>query len=220
MKAALIVLALLAVAVLAAAAGCAALARRSTEATKSLEAKIPGKAAVVCFSQSKVRNTGTVAAWIAKHAGADLIELEPAAPYPEPYGETLKAAERDFASGALPALKAIPSLDGYDIVFLGSPIWYGTYAPPLGTFLAADALAGKTVAPFCTHGGGGAGRFGADIRKACPEAMVLDPLALRGSNQIERRLGLGVAAHHTEDDVIDWLDRIFRARDHFAKSFR
>lgn len=210
MKAGLVVLAVLAVAVLAAVAGCVALSRRSTAATKTVTAKIPGRVAVVFYSQSKVRSTGTVAEWIARHTGGDLLELEMAEPYPEPYGATLKAAEKDVSSGALPALKAIPSLDGYDVVFLGSPVWYGTYAPPVATFLAADALAGKTVAPFCTHGGGGAGRFPADVRKACPGATVLEALSLRGSNQIERRLDLGVGARHTEDDVVDWLDRIFR----------
>ena len=209
MKTLLLVLAAVAATVLAVAVGFMALSRRSTAATKPVTAKIPGKAAVVFYTQSKVRSTGTVAAWIAKHAGADLVELEMAEPYPEPYGATLKAAEQDVSTGALPALKAIPSLDGYDVVFLGSPIWYGTYAPPVGTFLAADALAGKTVVPFCTHGGGGAGRFPADVRQACPGATVLETLSMRGPNQIERRLGIGVGARHTEDDVVDWLNRVF-----------
>ncbi len=95
-------------------------------------------------------------------------------------------------------------------MFVGSPIWYGTYAPPFATFADAANLDGKTVAPFCTHGGGGAGRFFADVRKAFPAAKTLDGLAIRGSNQIERRLGTGVTSHHTEDDVVEWLNRIFK----------
>jgi hypothetical protein len=59
------------------------------------------------------------------------------------------------------------------------------------------------------EGGGGAGRFGADIRKACLGATVLDVLSLRGSNQIERRIGRGVGTRHTEDDMVDWLNRVF-----------
>lgn len=191
------------------AVGCIALSRRPTEATVPLTAKIPGKVAVVYYSQSKVRNTATVAQWIAKHTGGTLTELEMAEPYPEPYSATLKAVGKDFEAGTLPALKNLPNLDGYDVVFLGSPIWYGTYALPVGTFLKANPLAGKIIVPFCTHGGGGAGRFAADIRKACPNAKVLDRLVIRGSNQIERRMGLGVSVRHTEDDVVKWLNRIF-----------
>ena len=189
--------------------GCMVLSRRSTEATVPLTAKIPGKVAVVYYSQSKVRNTATIAQWIAKHTGGTLIELEMTEPYPEPYSATLKAVGKDVDAGTLPTLKKMPSLDGYDVVFLGSPIWYGTYALPVGTFLKKNQLSGKVVAPFCTHGGGGAGRFAADIRQACPDAKVLDGLVVRGSNQIERRMGLGVSVRHTEDDVVEWLNRIF-----------
>ena len=209
MKIAIIVCAAVATAAVCTIAGCRMFSKGSTDATIPLTAKLPGKAAVVCYSQSKVRNTATVAQWIAKHAGATLFVLEMAEPYPEPYFSTLKAAYKDFKAGTLPALKDIPDLDGYDVVFLGSPIWYGTYAMPVGTFLKANPLAGKTVAPFCTHGGGGAGRFAADLQKACPGAKLLEPLVIRGSNQIERRMGLGVSAHHTEDDVVEWLNRLF-----------
>ena len=209
MKIAIVICAVVAVAVICSAIGCMALSRRSTDATIPLTAKIPGKAAVVYYSQSKVRNTATVAQWIAKHTGGTLGEIEMTEPYPEPYSATLKAVEKDFKSGTLPAIKTTPDLSGYDVVFLGSPIWYGTYALPVGTFLKANPLAGKTVAPFCTHGGGGAGHFAADLRKACPGAKTLDQLVIRGSNQIERRMGLGVSVRHTEDDVVEWLNRIF-----------
>ena len=101
------------------------------------------------------------------------------------------------------------SLDGYDVVFIGSPIWYGTYAPPVAEFFKTHSFAGKTVVPFCTHGGGGAGRYFVDVRKACPAATVKEGLTIRGSNQIERRLGTGVTVHHTEDDVVNWLNAVF-----------
>lgn len=208
MKIAIIVCAAVAAAAVCSIVGCRMFSKRSTDATIPLTAKLPGKAAVVFYSQSKVRNTATVAQWIAKHTGAALFELEMVEPYPEPYFTTLKATYKDFKAGTLPALKEIPNLDGYDVVFLGAPIWYGTYAMPVGTFLKANPLAGKTVAPFCSHGGGGAGHFADDIQKACPAAKVLEPLVIRGSNQIERRMGFGVSAHHTEDDVVEWLNRL------------
>ena len=210
MKMVLIILGIIAVALACAVVGCSMFSKRSTEATIPLAAKPEGKIAIVYFSQSQVQNTALVAKWIQKQVGGDLVPLEMVTPYPEPYGETLKAANAERAAGTHPSLKPIPTLDGYDAVFIGSPIWYGTYAAPLATFFDDNKLAGKTVAPFCTHGGGGAGRFFDDVKKACPEAVVLDGLVIRGSNQIERRLDIGVTSHHTENDVVEWLNRIFK----------
>jgi len=210
MKVALIIIAGLAILAVCAVVGCKMFANRSTEATVPLTAKPQGKIAIVYYSQSQVQNTALIAKWIQKHVGGDLFPLEMVESYPEPYRETLKVAGNHHKEGTRPALKSIPDLTSYGIVFFGSPIWYGTYAPPVATFLDANKLAGKTLAPFCTHGGGGAGKFFSDVTKACPDAKVLDGLTIRGSNQIERRLGTGVTSHHTEDDVVEWLNRIFK----------
>ena len=211
MKVMLVILGIVVVAAIAVVAGCRILASRSTEATVALTAKLPGKIAVVYYSQSKVGNTATVAKWIAKHTGGELVPIETVEAYPDAYGETLKAAKKDMENGGTRAIKAVPSLDGYDVVFIGSPIWYGTYAPPVAEFFKTHSFAGKTVVPFCTHGGGGAGRYFVDVRKACPAATVKEGLTIRGSNQIERRLGTGVTVHHTEDDVVNWLNAVFAA---------
>ena len=211
MKVMLIILGIVVVAAIAMVAGCRILASRSTEATVALTAKLPGKVAVVYYSQSKVGNTATVAKWIAKHTGGELVPIETVEAYPDAYGETLKAAKKDMENGGTRAIKSVPSLDGYDVVFIGSPIWYGTYAPPVAEFFKTHSFAGKTVVPFCTHGGGGAGRYFVDVRKACPAATVKEGLTIRGSNQVERRLGTGVTVHHTEDDVVNWLNAVFAA---------
>ena len=211
MKVLLVILGVVVVAAIAVVAGCRILANRSTEATVALTAKIPGKIAVVYYSQSKVGNTAIVAKWITKHTGGELVPIETVEAYPDAYGETLKAAKKDMENGGTRAIKSVPSLDGYDVVFIGSPIWYGTYAPPVAEFFKTHSFAGKTVVPFCTHGGGGAGRYFVDVRKACPAATVKEGLTIRGSNQIERRLGTGVTVHHTEDDVVNWLNAVFAA---------
>lgn len=211
MKILLIILCVVVVAAIAFVAGCRILASRSTEATVGLTAKLPGKIAVVYYSQSKVGNTATVAKWIAKHTGGELVPIEAVEAYPDAYGETLKAAKKDMENGGTRAIKAVPPLDGYDVVFIGTPIWYGTYAPPVAEFFKTHSFAGKTVVPFCTHGGGGAGRYFVDVRKACPAATVKEGLTIRGSNQVERRLGTGVTVHHTEDDVVNWLNAVFAA---------
>ena len=135
MKVMLVILGIVLVAAIVVVAGCRVLASRSTEATVALTAKLPGKVAVVYYSQSKVGNTATVAKWIAKHTGGELVPIETVEAYPDAYGETLKAAKKDMENGGTRAIKSVPSLDGYDVVFIGSPIWYGTYAPPVAEFL-------------------------------------------------------------------------------------
>ena len=46
------------------------------------------------------------------------------------------------------------SADRYDVIFVGSPNWCGTIAPPLYAWLRLQNLSGKTVMPFCSHCGG------------------------------------------------------------------
>ncbi|MBQ7649684.1 MAG: hypothetical protein IJS15_01930 [Victivallales bacterium] len=191
------------------AVGCLLLSRRNTEATIKITAQLPGKAAIVFFSQSKVQNTAQVAGWIQKHVGGELVEVIPVKPYPDAYFDTLRESNRERQDGTPREIQPVSLPEDCEIVFIGSPIWYGTFAAPIATFLKENPLAGKTVVPFCTHGGGGSGRFEQDIQTACPEAKVLKGFSARGSNQIERRLDVGVLSHQTEDDVIVWLNSIF-----------
>jgi len=183
-------------------------AMRDTDATKKFTGRIPGRVAIVYYSQSKVRNTGIVAEWIRKHTGGDLIAIECEEPYPDAYFATLKATYAERESGKYRPIKPVPPLDKYDVVFIGSPIWYGSYAFPVAEFLKGNDLAGKIVIPFSTHGGGGPGNYERDVKAACPEAAVLPGWSARGANQIERRMNIGVTGHHTEDDVVIWLNRI------------
>jgi flavodoxin len=194
---------------LVALAGCRLFSRRRELATIAFAGIVPGKAAVVYYSQSKVQNTALVAKWIQKHVGGELVAIEPVEPYPEAYSQTLKVADKEHADGVEREIKPVSIPEDCEVVFIGSPIWYGTFAPPVATFLKGNPLSGRTVVPFCTHGGGGAGHFEQDVRVACPEAKVLPGFAARGSNQIERRLDSGVEAHHTENDVVAWLNGIF-----------
>ena len=66
------------------------------------------------------------------------------------------------------------------MIFVGSPCWWSTVAPPVATFLAGCDWAGKTVVPFMTHEGSRMGRSEEDIRKLCAGATLLGGLPLRG----------------------------------------
>ena len=119
-------------------------------------------------------NTEKAAKIIQKQTEADLYKIETITPYPEEYSAQVKLAKEELESGYLPPIKSLPeNIKDYDIIFIGSPVWWGTMATPVRTFLSSDALAGKTVVPFVTHGGGGADNSFTDTAELCKNCHVI-----------------------------------------------
>ena len=117
---------------------------------------------------------------LASQTGADLAELRPALPYSKDYGQVVRRAKEEILQGMRPdLLPPLPDLTPYDRVYVGTPIWCGTMAPPLASFLALQTWEGKRVFPFCTHGGGGKGRCEQDIRALCAGAQVAEMFSAR-----------------------------------------
>lgn len=112
-------------------------------------------------------NTRTVAGQIAELTGADLYEIKPAHAYPTDYNACVEAARAEKNASARPALQGqLPDVSAYDVVLIGFPNWWGTMPMPVFTFVESLDLSGKTVAPFCTHGGGGEQQCFADFARA------------------------------------------------------
>ena len=110
------------------------------------------KVLVAYFSHSG--NTRAVAERIAAATGADLFEIVPQKPYPAEYRAVVDQARREIAADYRPALKTdLPDAGRYDVIYIGSPCWWSTVAPPVATFLAAHDFTGKTLIPFMTHEG-------------------------------------------------------------------
>ena len=106
-----------------------------------------GKTLVAYFSWSG--NTQEMASYIAEQTGGDLLELQPETPYPTDYNECgdVALAERD--SDARPAIANLPeSIEEYDTVLIGYPIWWHTAPMIIGTFLESYDLTGVDVYPF------------------------------------------------------------------------
>lgn len=143
-------------------------------------------------------NTQKIAEIIQQKTRGELFELKPATPYPRNYSVCTQKAKQEIAVGSTPELKALPHhLKNYDCIFVGSPIWWHTMAPPLLSFLKSADVSGKQIIPFCTHGGGGAGGFSRDIAAQCTNAVLHDSLVLFGDG--------GSAA---ESDITAWLERL------------
>ena len=71
----------------------------------------------------------------------------------------------------------------YDVVYLGFPIYYHTMPVQVAEFIKSYDFAGKMILLFTTHGGSGLGRSVEKIKLMCPQAKVLDGLAV-GSAEV------------------------------------
>ena len=162
-------------------AGVAAMSRFAvaTEGQKKI------KTAVVYFSWSG--NTRFAAETIAKKIGADIFEIKAETPYNSDFNKCCDEAKPECYGKKLRPIKPIEGLDlaKYDLVFVGTPDWWGTMAPPVRTWAtqSKDALKGKKVCLFQTHGGGGMQRVGKEFAETVGDAAtVLAPKAFGGSS--------------------------------------
>lgn len=122
---------------------------------------------------SETGTTKTVAQEMQKQLGADIEAIECVKPYSGNFQETIQRGQREMQSGEYPALKALTKkIADYDVIFLGYPIWFGTYANPIVTLLKEQDFAGKTVVPFCTFGSGGLNTSSEALKKALPKAKI------------------------------------------------
>ena len=143
------------------------------------------KTAVIYFSWSG--NTRFAAETIAKKTGADLFEIKAETPYNSNFNKCCDEAKPECYGKTLRPIKPIAGLDltKYDMVFVGTPNWWGTMAPPVRTWVAQSkvALKGKTVCLFQTHGGGGMQHVGKEFAEVIGNAAkVLPPKAFSGSS--------------------------------------
>lgn len=143
------------------------------------------KALVVYFSCTG--NTKAVAEKISELIGADLYEIVPSNPYTDEdlnYNNDNCRANREMDDpDARPAIgsEAI-DVSGYDTVFIGYPIWWGTMPRIINTFLDTYDLSDKTVMPFCTSGGSGISKSVSDMKAQEPGADIRDGLRANGSS--------------------------------------
>lgn len=147
---------------------------------------------VIYFSHTGT--TKEVAAYLHTLVGGDLVELIPVDAYPAGYSAALDPAKQEQRENARPKIKdPLKSIDSYDVIYLGYPIWWGTVPMIVNTFLESYDFTGKTVVPFATSGGTGITQSINDIRNEVPKAEVKDGLLVKSNDSILPWLkGLGL----------------------------
>ena len=136
------------------------------------------KVLVLYYSQNGA--TKAVAEEICTRLGADSEEIVAVDPYNGSFQETIQRCLAEREAGTLPEIQPLKAdLKAYDVIFLGYPIWFGTYAPPVITLLNEIDLSGKTVVPFCTFGSGGLDSSVKDLKAKQPGADILPGYGVR-----------------------------------------
>ncbi len=165
------------------------------------------KLLVVYYSLSG--NTERIAKQLAESYDAErVVKIETVTPYTGSYDEIVDQGQREVESGFQPEIRLVDAfggeevtldLDDFDIIAIGTPTWWYTYAPAVSTFLKMYDWNGRTVIPFQTHGGW-KGHVMADFKKACGGA------ALRNKFDIQFDSTGGNTQISPQKDIDDWIN--------------
>ena len=138
------------------------------------------KVLVLYYSQTS--NTKAVATEIATKLNADIEEIVAVNPYDGDFKATIDRCIVEREQGTVTEIKPLAAdIANYDVIFIGYPVWFGTYAPPVATFLANTDLSGKKIVPFCTFGSGGLESSVKDMAEKQPKAEILTGYGVRAA---------------------------------------
>ena len=129
----------------------------------------------------EVGNTKIVADYISEIAGADQFEIVTHKYDGMAYTPLINLAKEEANRGELPPYEGdAPDLAQYDTVFIGGPVWWGTYPQVMFTLFRDINLDGKIVVPFTTHEGSGLASCVSDVKSAFPKAKVTQGFSIYG----------------------------------------
>ena len=138
------------------------------------------KVLVLYYSQGG--NTKAVAEEIKSRLGADIEAIVPVVTYDGDFQATIERSRKEMDEGAWPEILPVKSdIKSYDVIFLGYPIWFGTYAPPIETLIKTVDLSGKKVVPFCTFGSGGLDSSIKALKEKLPGTEILPGYGVRAA---------------------------------------
>ncbi len=126
-------------------------------------------------------NTEVVAEYVRDFTNADMFKVQPTIPYSKDYKTCIEEAKARV--GNAPIKDRISDVSNYDVIYIMTPIYWGTYAPEIETAIKDIDFSGKTIRIITTHEGSGLGSVLQDVKRICKGANVLDDaLAIRGSS--------------------------------------
>ena len=154
------------------------------------------KALVAFFSASGV--TKKLSEKLANAIGADLFEIVPEQLYTDADlnwrdKQSRSSVEMNDRS-CRPAISLkVDDMSGYDVVFVGFPVWWYREPSIIDTFAESYDFSGKTIVPFATSGGSDIGDSGKNIAELAKGARV--------------DAGMKFSANASEADLKAWAEK-------------
>ena len=145
--------------------------------------------------------TGTTmeaATRLAKVIHADLHEIVPEVPYTSAdlnwNNKNSRSSVEMADKSSRPAVASmVENMAQYDTVFVGFPIWWYIAPTIINTFLEQYDMTGKTIVPFFTSGGSGAGETLKYLKPSAPGANWVEPKNFN---------------YMSESDIITWTNSL------------
>ena len=132
-------------------------------------------------------NTEYVAEYVRDLTNADMFKVEPLVPYAKDYQTCIKEAKDRI--GNAPIKEEIGDISSYEVIYIMSPIYWGTYAPEVETAIKNLDFTGKTIRVITTHEGSGLANVVSDVKRICKGANVLDDaIAIKGTEAKDSKL--------------------------------
>ena len=132
-------------------------------------------------------NTEYVAEYVRDLTNADMFKVEPLVPYAKDYQTCIKEAKDRI--GNAPIKEEIGDISSYEVIYIMSPIYWGTYAPEVETAIKNLDFTGKTIRVITTHEGSGLANVVSDVKSICKGANVLDDaIAIKGTEAKDSKL--------------------------------
>lgn len=138
-------------------------------------------------------NTEIIAEYVKEFTNADIFKVEPLVPYAKDYQTCIKEAKERI--GNAPIKEAINDIKEYEVIYIMTPIYWGTYAPEIETAIKDLDFSSKTIRIITTHEGSGLANVVNDVKKICRGANILDDaIAILGSQ-----------AKNSRSKIAEWI---------------
>ena len=139
-------------------------------------------------------NTEVIAEYIKDLTGGDLFKVEPLVPYSKNYMEAIEEAKERTRNHEAPIKENVPDISSYEVIYVGSPVYWGGMPEELFTTLKGLDFSGKIIRPFVTHEGSGLSGVPRQLKEICEGAEVLEGLPIVGSQ-----------VNNAKPDVENWI---------------
>ena len=167
------------------------------------------KSLLICFSRTGEQysvgeiekgNTAIVADMIEEYTGADVFEVLPEDDYyPYTYDALTEVAKEEQNTQARPAYQnELPDLSQYDVILIGSPVWWADWPMIMYTLFESNDFTGKTLIPFNTNEGSGSAGFEDKLKAKCPDSVVKEGFYTYGHDAQDN-------PDQVRADVREWL---------------